>query len=114
MEKILRDTIRKCEKKLFKATVESLLDAGFLLSIDNGGETLEFEPTTDKKKIIRESYATDQELLVPFDINGNQVGWVQFVYGNCGWDVISDYTTNLETYLEPVNKLADELEAKYF
>jgi len=30
-------------------------------------------------------------------------------YGNDGWDVISDYTTNLEDTLAPLNKWCQEL-----
>jgi hypothetical protein len=34
-------------------------------------------------------------------------GWVRFVYGNDGWDVVSDYTTNLEPHMKNADKLAD-------
>lgn len=39
------------------------------------------------------------------------IGWVRFVYGNDGHDVISDYTTNLESVLEPINAYAESLDA---
>jgi len=35
---------------------------------------------------------------------------VYFVLGNSGWDVISDYTTNLEALLAGANALAESLE----
>lgn len=34
-------------------------------------------------------------------------GWVYFVYGNDGWDVVNDYTTNLESILQPVTGVED-------
>ena len=38
------------------------------------------------------------------------LGWVWFVYGNDGYDVISDYTANekIEALMVNVNKLADK------
>lgn len=35
------------------------------------------------------------------------VGWVRLVFGNDGWDVISDYSTNLEEKLKPINEWVD-------
>ena len=37
-------------------------------------------------------------------------GWVRFVFGNSGYDVINDYSTNLEKFLKPVFEIADKLE----
>lgn len=35
-------------------------------------------------------------------------GWVYVVMGNDGWDVISDYTTNLEPLMSGANRLAEK------
>jgi hypothetical protein len=35
-------------------------------------------------------------------------GWVLFIYGNDGWDVISDYTCNLEPIMGPANELSEQ------
>lgn len=37
----------------------------------------------------------------------------RIIYGNTGFDVINDYTTNLETVLAGTNALADQLESKH-
>lgn len=34
------------------------------------------------------------------------VGWIRLTFGNSGYDLISDYSTNLESFLKPVNELA--------
>jgi len=47
------------------------------------------------------------------DNGGAPSGWVYFVYGNDGWDVVSDYTTNLEAVLKGSGELAERLEAEY-
>jgi hypothetical protein len=36
------------------------------------------------------------------------------VYGNDGYDVISDYTVNLEDHLTEAHKLSEESEAKIY
>lgn len=42
-------------------------------------------------------------------INSSQegIGWIRLVFGNDGWDLISDYSVNLNSFLKPVNELAD-------
>jgi hypothetical protein len=40
-------------------------------------------------------------------------GWVRFIFGNSGWDAISDYTTNFEDVLKPVLELSDKLCEKF-
>jgi hypothetical protein len=37
-------------------------------------------------------------------------GWVRFIYGNDGWDVMNDYSTVLEPYLIKTNALIDEMQ----
>jgi hypothetical protein len=41
--------------------------------------------------------------------NGTALGWIRLVFGNNGYDLISDYSINLETFLKPINEFADEL-----
>jgi hypothetical protein len=52
-------------------------------------------------------FKTDQEHIRVFRDN-EQIGWVFFVYGNDGWDVVNDYTTNLEFIMQCANKIADQ------
>jgi hypothetical protein len=52
----------------------------------------------------------EEKLLVRKTANSRTFdGWVFFVYGNNGPDVINDYTTNLEPALVKTNALADRL-----
>jgi hypothetical protein len=43
--------------------------------------------------------------------DGQRLGWMRFIYGNDGWDVLADYTVNLEPLMPAVNELTDKLEA---
>lgn len=96
------------EKKIATKFVNDALAAGYTIGIDNGGDDLEYKGT-DKKKILSEMFATDEEHLYVFKPNQNKpFGWVYFIYGECGWDVINDYTVNLESLLTETLALAEK------
>lgn len=63
-------------------------------------------PTTDDdiKKVL---FDYDDASIVIYDEKGNNIGWIKLAFGHNGYDLISDYSTNLETFLEPVNAIAE-------
>ncbi len=102
------------EKKIVRRMVSDLLRAGFVLNVDNGGEDMELPAPTGLKKVIMDTMMqTDDDRLYVYSLTQGEmkqpsyVGWVQFIYGNDGYDVISDYTVNLESHMAGVNKLAE-------
>jgi hypothetical protein len=101
------------ERKIAKTIVEDALRAGYALNVQNGGETDELpNPSTDSQLILKTMFQTDDEYLMVYDLtNGKHVGWVRFVYGNSGWDVVNDYTVNLEPILARANAISDKAEA---
>jgi len=101
---------QKIEKKIARKFVKVALANGYTISVDNGGDECELENSTDLRKIMAAMFATDEEHLL-LTKDGKRVGWVYFVYGNDGWDVIADYTTNLESLMPEVDKLADRYAA---
>ncbi len=101
---------RTFEKVLARETAKALIDAGYFISIDIGEDTLAISLSRNVNDLLSVMFQTDDELMCVYDRAGNYLGWVRFVYGNDGWDVINDYTTNLEPILEKVNLLADRLE----
>lgn len=99
------------ERIIAGKVIDALLAADFIIAIDNGGEVFEVDYTSDRAKLLANLGQTDEEHLYVkrvFSLD-KDAGWVRFVYGNDGWDVISDYTTNLETILAPVNAYADSI-----
>jgi|SRR5215831_8477711 len=108
MSVIMRQHI---ERMIVRRVILDALRAGYSLNVNNGGDLDELpEPTTDRKLILDTMFATDEDRLDFYPSTPEQKGgWVYFVYGNDGYDVISDYTTNLETVLEGANKLACKL-----
>ena len=108
----LRERIR-IEKEIATQFVKDAIAAGYWLALDNGGDELEVKPTGNTDVILAAMFEVDDEHLYVYPAgkvkDEDSIGWVYFVYGNDGWDVINDYTTNLE----PIMAGADALAEKY-
>jgi hypothetical protein len=95
------------EKKIYTKVIDVLLGAGFGLSVDNGDNSsgsdsdyeYEIKNSTNREDILKAMYLCDEDRLFVHNLSDAPFGWVYFVYGNDGWDVISDYTVNLEKYI---------------
>ena len=107
------------ERAIRERIVDDLLTAGFALNVDNGGDDEELpRATTDRETILGAMYQTDEERLYVYACGDvptqTPFAWVYFAYGNNGWDVISDYTTNLEPYLKGADAISDAVQAGTF
>ncbi|HBL6731686.1 TPA: hypothetical protein LSG62_004489 [Serratia liquefaciens] len=100
----------RTEREIAVAAVKGLVQAGYQISVFDGEEVVN-APSNDADSILGDMFSTDIDQLEVFNAGDhvNRAGWVLFVYGNDGWDVICDHTTNLEGPL----KNADELANKY-
>lgn len=109
------------EQQIAERAVKALFAASYRLGVQNGGDdeqgpfgydaNIGMQPSADR--VLAVMFQTDDEFLKAYKLgNSTDVcdGWIRFVYGNSGWDVISDYTTNLETALTSVIEYADSLE----
>ena len=98
------------ERKIYSRIVRDALDAGFNVSVYDG-EEYALKHSTSYAEIMRAGFSTDADALI---IHGHigRVGFISLVYGNCGWDVISDYTATdeMENLLAGANQLANKLE----
>lgn len=94
------------ERRIVKRMVADLLAAGFELSVMDG--EVEHKRTNDPAKLHKDLMETDEDYLFVYKVGEKQrFGHVYFVYGNDGWDVISDHTVNLEQWINPVQEWAD-------
>jgi hypothetical protein len=112
---------QRIERRIIWRFVSDALVAGkrLAVSLERGYDTEDMLlGSRDKKKIVEEAMAGDEAhiFVQPAEgelvVNGSVVseGWVFVVLGNDGWDVISDYTTNLEELLSGANELARKYE----
>lgn len=96
------------ERIIASRIIRAMLDTGFAIDVEDGEETT-LERSTDHDSIIEHLFTTDMDYIHAVK-DGRRRGWVQLVYGNDGFDVICDYTVNLEDMLAPVNAFADQIE----
>jgi hypothetical protein len=105
---------QEVERKIARAFIREAIKQGYAINIDNGAGDTENgyelpEPSRDAAAILKAMFATDDERLYLFKAGAAEpCGWCWFVYGNDGWDVITDYTTNLEPLMGPANKLSEK------
>lgn len=105
------------ERDIVGRVVDALLAAGYLLSVDNGGDEDEIEPTTDRAAVLGAMFATDEEWLNVWmhrphagQRHLRPHGEVYLVYGNDGGHgVVNDYTGNLDGVLQPVIEYANSI-----
>jgi hypothetical protein len=98
------------EHEIAEAVVDALLGAGYRLSTDYGdGES---KVTSDRAQILKDLFQGDDDRLYAHK-GGKYFGWVYLVYGNDGWDVISDYTTNLESLIGEKGTKVQKIVEKY-
>ncbi len=96
---------REIETKIISALVTQALAAGYTVSVDNQEEVVLARATT-LEPVIDALFSVDEELLRFYHATLPQ-GWVRLVHGNGAWDVISDYTCNLEPLMAEADRLSD-------
>jgi hypothetical protein len=81
------------ERRICSALIKQVLADGHALSVFDGEEW-----TVDNSRVaavIRDAlFTTDSDELVVSDLSGKRIGWFSLIYGNDGYDVISDHTAN--------------------
>jgi hypothetical protein len=94
------------EQRIVKMTIDAGLKAGYTLGVYDG-EEFTVQNSKDADEIFGAMFTTDEDTLCFYNEGGARIGWVFFVYGNDGYDVINDHTTNLEDVLKPINEYCD-------
>lgn len=104
---------RQIERLLAREAATRLITAGYALTV-NDGEDDTLKASKDVAAVLLAMFTTDEDWLIVLDSAGTRKGWVRFIYGNDGYDVVNDYTVNLEPIMSEVNKVADKLESGDF
>lgn len=99
---------QRTEQTIALAVAIALLDAGYLLGVNDGEETT-LKHSHDIKAVQKALFTTDEDWLLvyedadqddPLNVAANDSNrsdwWVRLVYGNDGYDVVSDYCVALE------------------
>ena len=113
---------QKIERNIVEQVVRSAIEAGYELSVDDG-EEITLKRSRDRAAVMKAMFTADEDTLWVHRPEDNDptddghwrhgFGWVYFVYGNDGHDVICDHTTNLEDLLKRASALADKYETLF-
>lgn len=101
---------QEIERKIIKAAVTSLIREGFNISVWDG-ESYQIKNSITVGGVMAAIMSTDEDTLIVRDSHDTPMGKIFLVYGNDGYDVIHDYSVNLEKYLDNAIKLADKYAA---
>jgi hypothetical protein len=102
---------QEVERKIAAAFIETVLAKPYLSISVHDGEELVLRRSRDKSAILAAMFSVDEEKLYVCADGIGSIGWAFFVYGNDGWDVISDYTTNLQEFMGEADKISDHYSA---
>lgn len=103
-----KSLIRDMEERVAAMVIETASAAGYELRVMDGEEIVT-PRTADKETLMKAMFSTDEDYLFFYKPGVKErCGWVRFIYGNDGYDVINDYTTNLEEVLAPVNAFTNQ------
>lgn len=94
------------ELQVVDAIIKAAVDAGYHLEVE--GEEGEGVDTSDASALKVLLFNLDDAIVLVFNGKGRKAfGWIRLVFGNDGWDLVSDYSVNLEEFLAPVQAVAD-------
>lgn len=84
------------ERQVLVPLVEDILAAGYAIAVWDG-DNFAIKASRDEETIFAAMASTDEDRLYLYEPgkDGARLGWIYLVYGNSGWDVVSDYTTNI-------------------
>jgi hypothetical protein len=102
------------ERAIVRKTALTFIAAGYRLRVLDG-EDWACDETTDLAVVMDAIMSTDEDYLYAFRQmhtgEWREAGSVRFIYGNDGWDVLADHSTNLSEVLKPVDAYVDALSA---
>ncbi|HEY4963266.1 MAG TPA: hypothetical protein VIH90_01035 [Candidatus Saccharimonadales bacterium] len=98
----------KIEFEIVYRTIKAARKAGYTLSVDDEPDSSKLDDAglLDLLFNLDDAWLT----LFPKDCYNQKSGWIRFVFGNDGYDVICDYSVNLEFLIDPINAYANNLQ----
>ena len=100
---------RRIERTIIRRIVLDAVKAGYTVGVHNG-EELVLKGATTVTAVLDKLFSVDEEYLFVYK-EGKRIGWVLFVYGNGGWDVVTDYSPRLAEIMIRAEELAGKYSA---
>lgn len=101
--------VEQMDMKIAKQIVTDALYRKYTVSV-NDGEEWTVKRSSDFNQIIEALASTGEDLLKFRSESGEALGTVYLVWGNCGWDLITDHSANevIAELLTGANELSDK------
>lgn len=98
------------ERRIVTSLVNEFAEQGFTFLVDDGGDEYIVCPSVNEALEALMNTDDDQlGIIDPKVAKTRPIGWIRLVYGNDGWDVMSDWHTNLDQYMPKTLALVEEL-----
>lgn len=97
------------ERTIITKIITDVLALGCSISVNDGEEWV-LKKSNSKKLILAALFSTDEDIMAIYDAEGVKLGTIWLVYGNDGYDVISDYSVSLEDILKNATMLAESFD----
>lgn len=94
---------RRIEQFIVSRIVSKAISLGYKLSVYDG-EDFFIKKSNDIASVMNSMFEVDDECLWLYE-NDKRIGWIYFVYGNDGDDVIADYNPSLEDFMQEFNDM---------
>jgi hypothetical protein len=92
-----RRAVHRLDKVIATKLVDALLEQGYVIT-DASGE--EFERSADRTAIL--DLLSDVERIELFVERNDEESWMRLIFGENGWDLVQDYTTDLGCLIDPI------------
>lgn len=101
------------EGRIVSKLIKHGLASGYKVSLHDGEEWV-VKSNTSYSQIMAAAYSSDWDMVRFRDNDKKVIGTVTLIYGNDGYDVISDYSSSdveaFDTWLKPVTEYATTFE----
>jgi hypothetical protein len=109
----MTNSIQQMERKIVRRIIREAIAIGGTVSLHDG-EAWAVVTSAREREIMEHVGSTDTQTLLIRDRNGERMGRVYLIFGNDGYDVVSDYSVSLEWFMKSVNEYSDILEGITF
>jgi hypothetical protein len=80
--------------------VDAFIAGGYTITCDLNDFDPEFKRSADRDGIL--AYMWDVEIVELHVHKGKTRGWLRLIFDENGWDLVQDYTVDLEHIVEPI------------
>jgi hypothetical protein len=92
--------VRRIDQEIATRLVDAFLAGGYTITCDLQDLEPEFERSTDRGGIL--DYMWQVEIVEMWVHKEEARGWLRLIFDESGWDLVQDYTVDLERIIDPI------------